>query len=118
MRAILTIVLVCVGFLLGGPLYLRFWRWRCPGCAQRRLRSIGTASQWSAEWVETRYWEGQCGHCGGYAVRRMELLASWVLRRHERLAEECHNTGRFGPVEFGAIRMHVAFPVGAPDGVR
>jgi hypothetical protein len=36
----------------------------------------------------------------------------------ERLAEECRRTGRFGPVELGAPRWHVALHLGAPDGVR
>ena len=36
----------------------------------------------------------------------------------ERLTEDCRRTGRFGPVELGVPRWHVAFHLGAADGVR
>jgi hypothetical protein len=36
----------------------------------------------------------------------------------ERLTEECRRTGRFGPVELGVPRWHVALHLGAPNGVR
>lgn len=81
MHPALNVVAVGFGALLACWLYMRLWRWRCPICRRRRLRFVGTASEWSSEMVESRYWTAKCGACGRYAAQRSGLFGGWQPAR-------------------------------------
>ncbi len=82
MEAVLTTTGFILGSLLLALLGLRSWRWRCPNCGRRRLRFVGLASEWSPDWVESRFPEGQCGACGRPAIRRAGPFGRWEAARH------------------------------------
>lgn len=69
---------VGIGVLLALSVIAFRWPWRCLGCGKRRLRFVGMASEWSANFVESRFPEGRCESCGGTFVRRGGLLGRWT----------------------------------------
>src|SRR4051812_39312148 len=99
MHRVLPLVAVGFGLLLTGWLYMRLWRWRCPACGQRRLRWVGTASEWSAELVERRFWEARCRACGRHAVQRSGPFGRWTPARHAEPAVAPAGAGRGGSSE-------------------
>ena len=70
-------LLLVVTVLLAVRLWVAVWRWRCPSCGRPRLRYVGLASEWSAEYAERRFPEAQCGGCGRAAVCRTGLWGHW-----------------------------------------
>ena len=82
METVLKTAGIILGSLLVMSLGLRSWRWTRPSCGCRRLQFVGLASEWSAEWVESRFPEGHCGACGRYAFRRAGVVGRWEPARH------------------------------------
>jgi hypothetical protein len=70
------IPLIFVG-LMAFAQAVRFWPRRCPRCGKRKMRFVGLAAVWTAEWIEHRFPEAHCRECDGSFFRKNLFFGTW-----------------------------------------